>query len=84
MRRPGDAENTLRMLLHQLRLLAGVPAAEKEIVMLAGKAHLEELEQGRRLYIRARALSVAQVRECFSARSHLNAVLCAMSACLPV
>ena len=113
MRRPGDAENTLRLLLHQLRLLkvpdavsgerafrllfwqpqrpalqvrpcACVPlcrhqcmasqrptnapapllcsaAAEKDLLVAAGKAHLELMEQGRRLYLKARALSLAQV-----------------------
>ncbi len=106
MRRPGDAENALRLLLHQLRLLrvpqdaagkwawwhcsitlgrtrchasggsdsdkrvsrqltcsvfSSWPAAEKELLLAAGKAHLELMEQGRRLYLKARALSLAQV-----------------------
>lgn len=63
VRRPGDAENTLRLLLHQLRLLRVPPAvaAEKDLVVAAGKVHLELLEQYRRLYLKARALSLAQV-----------------------
>jgi hypothetical protein len=36
-------------------------AAQKEVVMAAGKVHLELLEQYRRLYLKARALSLAQV-----------------------
>lgn len=36
-------------------------AAEKELLLAAGKAHLELMEQGRRLYLKARALSLAQV-----------------------
>ena len=121
MRRPGDAENTLRLLLHLLRLLrvpaavVGEPrplpvqwclmpsvcclwlgpcswlaapmralnllcfntalplppstlrAAEREVLLAAGKAHLEQLEQQRRLYLKARALSLAQAR-CTGAR----------------
>ena len=41
-----------------LRLLV----AEKELIQAAGKVHLELLEQQRRLYLKARAASLTQVR----------------------
>lgn len=64
VRRPGDVENVLRLLLNQLRQVkvpAGKAEAEKELVMTAGKAHLDLLEQYRRLYLKSRALGSAQV-----------------------
>jgi hypothetical protein len=63
VRRPGAAESVLHLLLHQLRQLR-VPqeaAGEKELLVAAGKAHMELLDVYRRLYIKARALSLAQV-----------------------
>lgn len=64
VRRPGDVENVLRLLLNQLRQVkvpSGKAEAEKELVMTAGKAHLDLLEQNRRLYLKSRALGSAQV-----------------------
>jgi hypothetical protein len=64
VRRPGDVENVLRLLLNQLRQVkvpSGKAEAEKELVMTAGKAHLDLLEQYRRLYLKSRALGSAQV-----------------------
>ncbi|KAL4857890.1 E3 ubiquitin-protein ligase [Chlorella vulgaris] len=63
VRRPGDVENVLRLLLNQLRQVkvpSGKAEAEKELVMTAGKAHLDLLEQYRRLYLKSRALGSAQ------------------------
>lgn len=58
----------------------GPAAAEKELVVAAGKAHLEVLEQHRRLYLRARALSLAQVAPRLS--SSLLACWPALAACI--
>eukprot|EP00887_Chlorella_sp_A99_P002685 scaffold6.g2685.t1 len=81
VRHPGDAEAALRQLTHQLRLLkpaaqgsggsgggdaAARLAAHKALLLAAAKAQLELLEGGRRLYLKARALSGAQREKLYS------------------
>ena len=71
VRHPGEAEVALRQLATQLRQLRAVGgggaardparlAAHKSLLLAAAKAQLELLEGGRRLYLKARALSIAQ------------------------
>ncbi|GAB4820920.1 hypothetical protein N2152v2_007966 [Parachlorella kessleri] len=63
VRKPSEAENALRLLLHALRLLRlqdPQAAARKEVLAAAGKAQLDLLESARKLYLKARAVTLAQ------------------------
>lgn len=55
-------QNALCLALTHATLFFRVPAAaaQKELLAAAGKAQLEFLEQARRLYLKARAVTLAQ------------------------
>ncbi|EIE26712.1 hypothetical protein COCSUDRAFT_59229 [Coccomyxa subellipsoidea C-169] len=63
VRHPSEAEQVLRMLPGQLRGLKHLPqraAAQREALLAAAKAALDRLEAGRRVFLRGRALALAQ------------------------
>ncbi|KAK9810177.1 hypothetical protein WJX72_006177 [[Myrmecia] bisecta] len=63
IRQPSEAEQVLRLLLGLLRSLKGLDAhaaAQRDAVLSAAKVGLEALEEQRRVFLRARALSLAQ------------------------
>jgi E3 ubiquitin-protein ligase SHPRH len=68
VRHPSEAERALGLVLaalQQLRVPPGV-AAQRGLVAAAARAHLEQMERARGVYLRARALALCQRQKLYS------------------